>query len=158
MYKLALSQCLNRLPLQWYPAHRVTNQVSIPVQDPAKRYRSPQYGPSECGLRPSSLARGSSLDFYCCVKSSIKSNTERKGSMWLTLPRSQPISEETRDRTLGRGHRGMALKWLILQGSLSLHFIQPSTLAQGGMGHSGLGPPMSIMNHENTPDLPIGLI
>ena len=78
--------------------------------------------------------------------------------MWLTLPRSQPISEETRDRALGRGHRGMALKWLILQGSLSLHFIQPSTLAQGGMAHSGLGPPMSIMNHENTPDLPIGLI
>lgn len=52
----------------------------------------------------------------------------------------------------------MALKWLVLQGSLRLHFIQPSTLAQGGLAHSGLGPPMSIMNQENTPDLPIGLI
>lgn len=77
--------------------------------------------------------------------------------MWLTLPRSQPIGEGTRDRTLSRGHREMTL----IGSSSKVHsacILYHLTLAQGGMAHNGLGPPTSIMNHENTPDLPTGLI
>ena len=92
------------------------------------------------------------LAFDCCDRTLTKTNTGRKGVFYLTSSRSQFITEGSQGKSLGQRSGGMEKHSLLacapgLCSACFLYNIEPP--AQGWHPHSGLGPPISLINQEN---------